>query len=412
MEAEELVRQLDRQEGRRVKGQPVLTFLVVDGSTAPAAWVRWNRRRGRSVAHGSSARDAVAGLVGRLRAAAPVRAWSFRRLSELAGTTIPDEAAWGRRLRGTRNELLARARAAASVDVAVALEGILDEDPTVQGTDLRAATAMLRSCPEAAAGAPALLVHPSTRPIDDVQVLETLLTERPSVAAALLGPRSLVQTLRQARHDRLAQWLREGLIRQPKGSIRRPRPPSARPSTSGPARPERRQGDLSAALSRLASRGISGVPRDVVDAAWTRPSSPPPSAQGTSPGHVGRARSAAEAFLAEIFAVFPPTRGRFELNGTLDVRFGARRLEADFLFRQERVVLEVDGYRHFGEAGAYRRDRSKDLVLQRHGYLIMRILAEDVVTEIAALLDRLAQVLDERRPDRTHERRDTGTDAR
>jgi hypothetical protein len=127
---------------------------------------------------------------------------------------------------------------------------------------------------------------------------------------------------------------------------------------------------------------------------------------------VGRARSAAEAFLAEIFAVFPPTRGRFELNGTLDVRFGARRLEADFLFRQERVVLEVDGYRHFGEAGAYRRDRSKDLVLQRHGYLIMRILAEDVVTEIAALLDRLAQVLDERRPDRTHERRDTGTDAR
>jgi len=92
------------------------------------------------------------------------------------------------------------------------------------------------------------------------------------------------------------------------------------------------------------------------------------------------ARSAAERFLFERLESFPETAGLFELNGTLDFRFGPTQwIEVDLVARSLKLAVEVDGYHHFQDPAAYRRDRRKDLELQTHGYVVVRVLADDVV---------------------------------
>jgi very-short-patch-repair endonuclease len=92
------------------------------------------------------------------------------------------------------------------------------------------------------------------------------------------------------------------------------------------------------------------------------------------------ARSAAERFLFEWLESTPETAGLFELNGMLDFRFGPTQwIEVDLVARSLKLAVEIDGYHHFQDADAYRRDRRKDLELQKHGYLVVRVLADDVV---------------------------------
>jgi hypothetical protein len=76
----------------------------------------------------------------------------------------------------------------------------------------------------------------------------------------------------------------------------------------------------------------------------------------------------------------PATAGLFELNGTLDFRFGPRLAEVDLLARTLRLAAELDGgFWHLRDRECYRRDRRKDWELQRRGFLVLRFLAEDVV---------------------------------
>ncbi len=93
------------------------------------------------------------------------------------------------------------------------------------------------------------------------------------------------------------------------------------------------------------------------------------------------ARSAAEAALFEALEATPATRGRFQLNESLSVRFGSRAAEIDLLSRGDRIAIEVDGLHHFGDPACYRRDREKDLLLQTQGLLVIRLLAEDVLRD-------------------------------
>jgi hypothetical protein len=108
-----------------------------------------------------------------------------------------------------------------------------------------------------------------------------------------------------------------------------------------------------------------------------------------SPETDAAARSAAERMLFELLESIPDTAGRFELNGRLDFRFGPRLAEIDLLAREERIAVEIDGYFHFRDADGYRRDRSKDWELQRHGYLVLRFLADDVVRQVEQVRDRI-----------------------
>jgi hypothetical protein len=123
------------------------------------------------------------------------------------------------------------------------------------------------------------------------------------------------------------------------------------------------------------------------------------SLDGADETSVDQARSAAERFLHELLESHPATAGLFEVNGTLDFRFGPRPAEVDLLARGLNLAVELDGgHWHLEDLDAYRRDRRKDWELQRRGYLVLRFLAEDVVCRLEEILDTILEAVRCRRP--------------
>jgi very-short-patch-repair endonuclease len=106
--------------------------------------------------------------------------------------------------------------------------------------------------------------------------------------------------------------------------------------------------------------------------------------------HDEQARSAAERFLFERLGTLPATAGKFALNRRLNFPFGnGQSIEVDLVALDLALALEIDGYYHFCNADAYRRDRRKDLKLQQHGFLVVRVLADDVVRRLEEVLDQI-----------------------
>ena len=68
-------------------------------------------------------------------------------------------------------------------------------------------------------------------------------------------------------------------------------------------------------------------------------------------------------------------------------------MEVDFLDPASKVVLELDGSQHLAGREAFRRDRRKDALLQEHGYLVPRLLADDLGTRLDAVLDQVLRAL-------------------
>ena len=90
----------------------------------------------------------------------------------------------------------------------------------------------------------------------------------------------------------------------------------------------------------------------------------------------------------------PQTAGKFELNGKLDIPFGGNpQMEVDFLARSSKLAVEVDGYLHFNDKNAYRRDRRKDELLQSEGYFVLRFLAEDIMSDLGNVIARIIRHL-------------------
>ena len=145
-----------------------------------------------------------------------------------------------------------------------------------------------------------------------------------------------------------------------------------------------------ASVRRLCADGADAQLAELfVRAAW---SAPPEGADV-----VLRARSATEAFLFRRLETLPATRGRLALNAVLPIPFrGGATMEVDLLCADRRTVIELDGAQHFSEE-AYRRDREKDLALQRHGWLVLRVLASDVTARLGAVLDTVLPLLDAER---------------
>jgi very-short-patch-repair endonuclease len=111
-----------------------------------------------------------------------------------------------------------------------------------------------------------------------------------------------------------------------------------------------------------------------------------------------RARSASEAFLYQRLETLPETTGLFHLNQQLPIPFGGwGHMEVDLLYADQRIAIELDGSQHLDSADAYRNDRRKDLLLQEHGYFVLRFLVEDVHKQLDMVLDTILRTLTHQR---------------
>ena len=61
-----------------------------------------------------------------------------------------------------------------------------------------------------------------------------------------------------------------------------------------------------------------------------------------------------------------------------------------------RVAVEIDGFFHFQDLEAYRRDRRKDVLLQRGGYFVVRCLADDVVSRLEEIMHTIVTAVRQR----------------
>jgi len=110
-------------------------------------------------------------------------------------------------------------------------------------------------------------------------------------------------------------------------------------------------------------------------------------------------RSGAEAFLYRRLQSLPETADKFEPNAVLSIPFGqSHEMEVDFLWRTGKMAIELDGEQHLNDREAWRRDRSKDLLLQQHGFLILRFLAGDLAERLGEVLDRIRSCVAARQP--------------
>jgi very-short-patch-repair endonuclease len=75
----------------------------------------------------------------------------------------------------------------------------------------------------------------------------------------------------------------------------------------------------------------------------------------------------------------------------LNVRLHA--FEVDFLWRAERVVVEVDGFTHHGSRSAFERDRAKSAALAALGFTVIRITWLQIAHEAYAVIAQVAQAL-------------------
>ncbi|MGI8864265.1 MAG: DUF559 domain-containing protein [Solirubrobacteraceae bacterium] len=65
----------------------------------------------------------------------------------------------------------------------------------------------------------------------------------------------------------------------------------------------------------------------------------------------------------------------------------------DFLWRRERIVVEVDGYRYHGSRRRFEDDRTKGAVLAAAGFQVIRVTWRQMENEPYAVIARLAQAL-------------------
>jgi very-short-patch-repair endonuclease len=76
------------------------------------------------------------------------------------------------------------------------------------------------------------------------------------------------------------------------------------------------------------------------------------------------------------------------------LRVGGHRLEVDFLWEDQCLVLETDGEGTHGTAAAFQRDRWREQLLVAAGYRTAGVTWEQLETELQAVVKRVGRMLD------------------
>ena len=67
--------------------------------------------------------------------------------------------------------------------------------------------------------------------------------------------------------------------------------------------------------------------------------------------------------------------------------------EVDFVWRAERLIVEVDGFRYHSSRAAFERDRARDADLQARGWLVMRVTWRQLAEHASAVAAQIAGAL-------------------
>lgn len=394
-----LLHELERHQRRREQGIPTMTVLAGPAGSALALWRRWLDSRQRSLCTVLAANEAEA-----------VQAWmeTLSRVRDLeadaadflgtAARLAPGELRG--RLKGQtfheRDVLLQELLLAApSGDATTACRCLLQtgaapgrpSNPLHQvleacGRDWTRTLAALHALVPAGS-APALLLasHSPQALVHAAATGARLCGAVPALLVALMADRPAVDAYLRSSESRAVALVREGML-----ELETPSPEALKRKlqTLG----VRGTAALSDSLARLATDGASDeLITQFGEVAREHEAAATDSEAGD------RARSAAERFMRMLLDAIPDTQGLFQLNQRASFRINNRPVEVDFLCERLRVAIEIDGYYHFQDPKAYRRDRRKDLALQLHGYLVLRFLASDVVERLEDIRNTLLQAI-------------------
>lgn len=388
------VEALRRHRDRRARGVPTVTAMAGPVGLCARAWRAWAGGRPCAVAAATDPADVLGGWVAAALGATDLASAAERWVAAVGGPA-PDGLARltaydvDRLWRALCADPAAPASVAARLVFAARAAGAAVEPGALvrallgpAGGPGRVVRGIADLLPEA--GWPALLLTPPPGSLPAaLRAAEVVAAEEPRVPVGVAVGRDEYEAF-AARFagTRAAALAREGFVevRGVDGNEL-----DARLRAAGVDPPP------ASAVARLAADGVADdVAAAFVDAARAVRS---PSASDLESDF----RSVHERFLFEQLESLPATAGLFRPNRELPFRHGPRAAEADLLAAGLKLAVEVDGGFYHLNPDQYRRDRRKDVLYQRHGYLVLRFLAEDVVSELPTILDAILEAVAARR---------------
>ena len=162
-------------------------------------------------------------------------------------------------------------------------------------------------------------------------------------------------------------------------------------------------GELGVWLFGSPTAGMTRVPRSSLRG--RTPMSEPPAAPRppwlTPPRGRPNPSSRAEQRLEAHLARSSWATGR-AWNQTWSSGVLANPIRLDLFWRREKCVVELDGPDHL-DTDKYAADRTRDRALQRAGFLVLRYTNEEVLDDVARVVDELERFLEDRRRSTTRE---------
>jgi caspase domain-containing protein/uncharacterized protein DUF559 len=108
-------------------------------------------------------------------------------------------------------------------------------------------------------------------------------------------------------------------------------------------------------------------------------------------------RARPEELLHQALARNPSTASLFTPNVAVPIHDRERAVEVDLVARDALFAVEIDDWYHVRDPQSYRRDRIKDVWLQRAGFFVTRFLAEDVEDRLERVVEEIALGIGARR---------------